>query len=173
MKKTLISALVAVGLAATGAYANSIIGSGTYIGLGANNYSVKPTGLNSTSNTGFSAVIGTQKVWHSNILAAIETEYDQTSILGNTVNDFGANLKVGYKIQSIDTGVYAIGSGMSAAIGNGITAAGFGYGAGIEYTPWKHFGVALDYVTYPSMTTNAQGLTVDTSIAKAYVKYIF
>lgn len=174
MKKILISALVAFGVAATVASANSLNGSGTYFGVGANQYSVNPTILSSDSENGFSGLIGVERVWSSNVITVSEFEYDQANILNNIANNFGANIKLGYKIQPIDTGVYVIGSAMYTSLDN-INGGGFGYGAGIEYTPkqLKHFGVAFDYITYPSVSTKIVGLKYDLIITKAYLKYTF
>lgn len=63
---------------------------------------------------------------------------------------------------------------MHTALGN-TAGAGFGYGAGIEYNSkqFKHFGIGVDYIKYPSITTEIVGLEYDMQITKLFFKYIF
>lgn len=134
----------------------------SHINLGLNNSTI-----DSHSGTGFDISYGGSIVWENKFFAAFDFNYGQVDIDNKTANNYGGDLKLGYKYHNI--ALYAIGSGIEQSYLN-TNGAGFGYGGGVEYTPFKHIGFGLDYKTY-SMVSSIQEYDFD--VTKAYLKIIF
>ena len=152
MKK--IALLIAV--AALSLSADTIIQS---INVGAN-----ASTLNSKSGTGWNVGYGGSKYYDNGILFGVDFNYDSIEIDGIKNEGMGSDVKIGYSYNK-KIGVYAIGTGTYFN-----EDVGFGYGAGIEYLPFKHLGVAIDYKTI-SMQSQANNYDLDT--VKAYLKIMF
>lgn len=140
-------------------YAGSIT---SHINIGANNSTI-----DSHSGNGFDISYGGSIVWENGICGAFDFSYGQADIDNETANNYGGDLKLGYKYR--DIALYAIGSGIEQSYLN-TNGSGFGYGGGVEYTPFKHIGFGLDYKTY-SMTSSKK--EYDFEVAKAYLKILF
>ncbi len=129
-------------------------------------------GLNQTTihdqvGIGFNIGYGIQKTFSNDILVGIDFNYDQVKIENNIFNGYGADLKVGYKYKDII--VYAIGSGVYQSYFHN-DAAGFGFGGGVGYQLFKHFGITMDYKSY-SMTSEINNYDFDT--VKVYLQILF
>lgn len=133
-----------------------------HINLGANSSTI-----NSQSGNGFDISYGATIVWDNGLLGAYDINYGQATINNLTVNNYGGDLKLGYKYN--DIAVYGIGSGIKQSYNN-VDGAGFGFGGGLEYTPFKHIGIGVDYKSY-SMTSTANDY--DFEVTKAYLKIMF
>jgi len=156
MKKFILASLAATALVTTAVSADTT----THINLGGSNYSV-----NGATANGFNVGFGATRVWDSGILATFDLGYGQADISGDSVKNYGGDIKVGYKWKAV--AVYGIGSAIYGSLAS-VTTAGFGYGAGFEVdTPWEYLGVGVDYTKY-SMTPEV-GPDFDMDIAKAYL----
>ena len=132
------------------------------INIGANQSTI-----DSKTGNGFNIGWSGTRVWKNGILATFAINYNHSEIENETFNSYGTDLKVGYKYK--DIAVFAIGSGLYQSY-HSLEAAGFGYVGGLEYMPFKHFGVGAEYKTY-SMTSEINEYTFDT--AQAYLKILF
>ena len=133
-----------------------------YIDIGANQST-----LQEKTGQGFDIGWGATKVWDSGVLAGFGMNYGQADIEGETFNNFGGDIKLGYKYK--DLAVYGLGSGIYQSYYTE-DSAGFGYGGGLEYTPFKHFGIGAEYKTY-NMTSET--VEYDFETARVYLKIIF
>jgi hypothetical protein len=140
-------------------YANKI---SQHINLGANN-----TTIDSQSGNGFDIAFGASVVWENGIFGAFDFNYSQADINNKTTNNYGGDLKLGYKHR--DIALYAIGTGVKQSYLN-TSGAGFGYGTGAEFTPFKHIGFGLDYKTYSMISSEKK---YDFEVTKAYLKILF
>lgn len=159
MKKIILAAIAALTLT-TGATAKDIT---KHINVGANQ-----TTLNEKSGTGFNIGYGVTRVFENDIMAAFDLNYAQAEIDGETLNNYGGDIKLGYQVHK-DIAVYAMGSGIAQSFNN-TEAYGYGVGGGAEYTPFEHFGVGINYLTY-SMTAETHEYDFDT--VQAYLKVMF
>lgn len=140
-------------------YAGSVT---SHINIGVNNSTI-----DSHSGNGFDISYGASIIWKNRIFAAFDLNYGQADINNKTANNYGGDLKVGYKYS--DIALYAIGSGIEQSYLN-TNGAGFGYGGGVEYTPFKRIGFGLDYKTYSMISSKKE---YDFEVAKAYLKILF
>ena len=158
MKKILLAVIATLTLSAT-AQAKEI---SQHINLGVNQSTV-----DSQSGEGFDVTWGVTRVWEGGIMTTFDLNYGQVTIENEDFNNYGGDLKIGYKYK--DIALYGIGSAIEGSYHN-LKSAGFGYGAGAEYTPFEHLGVGIDYKKY-SMTSQIN--EYDFEVAKAYLKIIF
>jgi len=131
--------------------------------------SANQTMIAAQSGNGWDIGYGVSKVWDNSLYAGFDMNYGQVKMETQTANNFGMDLKLGYKWK--DIAVYGIGSGIGQSFQD-LTGYGFGYGAGVEYAPsqYKHIAIGVDYKTY-SITNEVSNYDYDT--AKVYVKVIF
>ena len=160
-KKILGVALLATMAVTASANADTIR---TYITVGANT-----TTIGSQSGNGWDIGYGADRTWDNGVYAAFDMNYEQAKVQSDTLQNFGMDIKLGYKWK--DIAVYGIGSGVGESYLNA-TGYGYGYGAGVEYTPhqWKHIGVGLDYKQYK---ITSELVDYDKDTAKVYLKILF
>ena len=134
----------------------------SHINIGANSIAI-----DSRSGNGFDISCGASVIFKNRVFGTFDFSYGQSNINNEITNNYGIDLKLGYKYHNI--ALYFIGSGIEQSYisTNGV---GFGFGSGVEYTPFKHIGFGLDYKTY-SMTSSKQ--EYDFKVTKAYLKIIF
>ena len=140
-------------------YAGSV---SSYVNIGANSSAV-----DSQRGSGFGISYGAFVVWKSGVFAAFDFGYAQADIDNDTVNNYGGDLKLGYSYR--DVALYLIGSGIEQSC-FGTESAGFGYGGGIEYIPFKHIGFGFDYKVYSMVSSKRE---YDFEVRKGYLKILF
>ncbi len=158
MKKIILAAITALTLSAA-AQAKDI---SKHINLGVNQSTVDSQG-----GEGFDVTWGATRIWENGIMTTFDLNYGQATINNEDFNNYGGDLKIGYKYK--DIALYGIGSAIMGSYHN-LESAGFGYGAGVEYTPFEHLGIGIDYKKY-SMTSQINEYSFE--VAKAYLKIIF
>jgi len=119
------------------------------------------------TGNGFDIGWSATKVWDNGILGGIALNYGQADIQDETFNNYGGDIKLGYKFK--DIAVYGLGSGIYQSYYTQ-DSAGFGFGGGLEYTPFKHFGIGAEYKTY-NMTSET--VEYDFETARVYLKIMF
>ncbi len=121
----------------------------------------------------YSLNLGGKKVFDNNVFLGADLLFEYGSLEKNSQTidavGYGGNINLGYQYK--DLGVFVLGSALLESIDN-ISTAGFGFGGGIEYTPWEHVGFGVKYVQY-SMTTELVGVDYDRSGVKGYINFLY
>lgn len=125
---------------------------------------VNSSTINAQSGNGFDITLGSDVVWDNGVMFSFDFNYGQATINSELLNNYGGDVKLGYKYNAI--AMYGIGSGIDQSY-NDVEGAGFGFGAGVEYTPLQYIGFGVDYKSY-SMTGTYNDYTFE--VTKAYLK---
>jgi len=155
MKKVILTIALTLTMAQAGEIYQSV-------NIGANQSKID----NETGN-GFDVSWNGTKVWDNGVLGGVALNYGQVKIEDETFSNYGGDIKVGYKYK--DIAIFGLGSGIYQSYYDE-SSAGFGYGGGVEYTPFKHFGVGAEYKTY-NMTSESVDYDFETS--RIYLSIIF
>jgi opacity protein-like surface antigen len=123
--------------------------------------------IDSKSGTGYDIAWGVTKVWDNGVMSDIDFNYGSVDIESETFNNFGVDVKLGYKYKRLS--IYGMGSAIYQSY-HEKEAAGFGFGGGAEVDLFKHLAVGANYQTY-SMTSETNDYDYDT--VKAYLKIMF